>query len=254
MAPDNTLALSKDGGDTWRVPWKVTSHKFGTATVRNKDQTKEILPTLESVWKPWIDADVEVSTYLIPPSKRWPDWHVRVHQIRNASPNEASILGVQGGFAIQGRSSSKGEVLATFRDTMSLANQQATSFTEGTVETPEGVLICSGAGSSGIRPVNVLKPQNAGSSTSRGSHQAEVLKPDANTNLVWQRTLIPTVKSEICVSKSEYLVSAVFALARTSDRVQSYSSLNIAKLWGDVPVVSVTEGGGDTPNWYITLD
>jgi hypothetical protein len=122
------------------------------------------------------------------------------------------------------------------------------------METPEGVLICSNAGSSGIRPIDVLKPQATGSSTSRGSHQAEVLKPDANTNLMWQRTLIPTVKSEIRVSRSEYLVSAVFALARTSDREQNYSSLDIAKLWGDVPVVSATDGGGDAPEWYITLD
>jgi hypothetical protein len=254
IAPDNTLALSKDGGDTWRVPWKVTDPNFGTATVRSKKEVTETLPTLKSIWKPWRDADIEVTTHLIPPSTRWPDWHVRVHQIRNTSSNEANIDCVQGGFAVQGRGSSKGEVLTAFNETTSLTNQRATSFPEGTTETAEGVLICSNAGSSGIRQINVLSPQEIESPLPKELHRAEVLKPDANTNLMWQRTLIPTVKSEIRIQKSAYLVSAVFALARTSDREQSYSSLDIAKLWEDVPIVSALAGGGTELGWYITLD
>ncbi|KAF1911361.1 hypothetical protein BDU57DRAFT_507316 [Ampelomyces quisqualis] len=254
IAPDNTLALSKDGGDTWRVPWKVEDHKFGTATVRSKVEVTENLPTLNSVWKPWRDADIEVTTHLIPPSKRWPDWHVRIHQIRNTSPNEVSIHCVQGGFAIQGRGSSKGEVLATFNNKTSLATHKPKSFPEGILESLEGVLICSDAGSSGIRLIDVLRPQEVGSPTSKESNHAQVLKPDANTNLMWQRTLIPTLRSEITVRGSKFLVSAVFALARISDSEHTYSSLDISKLWEDVPVVSAIAGGGDELEWYITLD
>jgi hypothetical protein len=48
IAPDSTLAVSKDGGDTWRVPWKVGEHSFGTASVRSKGHVVESLPMFKS--------------------------------------------------------------------------------------------------------------------------------------------------------------------------------------------------------------
>ncbi|KAI9874437.1 MAG: hypothetical protein M1823_007684, partial [Watsoniomyces obsoletus] len=59
IAPDNTLALSKDDGDTWRVPWKVAEHRFGGAQVRNEGKVVGAIPILSSKWKPWKDADIE---------------------------------------------------------------------------------------------------------------------------------------------------------------------------------------------------
>jgi hypothetical protein len=81
--------------------------------------------------------------------------------------------------------------------------------------------------------------------------QGEILKPDANTNLMWQRTLIPTIKASFAAQKSDFLVCAVFALARASDREER--CIDIGKLWDDVPVISATAGGEDNPEWYITI-
>lgn len=254
MAPDSTLALSKDAGTTWRVPWKVTDHTFGTATVRSKKGVIEVMSILSSKWKPWPDADVEVTTFLIPPMKRWPDWYVRVHRIKNGSPKEQSIQCVQGGFAIQGRGANLGEVLPTVADASAFTTNEPGCFPEGIANMAQGVLICSNAGASGIRAIDTSKPQDAGDTVPKDRHTGEVLKPDANTNLMWQRTLIPTVTSDLIVHESELLVSAVFALARTSDREERYSSLNISQLWQDVPVFSVTGGGEDHLECYITLD
>jgi hypothetical protein len=251
MAPDNTLALSKDGGDTWRVPWKVSEQNFGTATVCNKENTMETLPTLRSKWKPWRDADIEVTTTVIPPSKRWPDWHIRSHQIRNKGSSAIQIESVQGGFAINGRGASLGEALPTNETLESLVVERTRSFAEGTLETHDGALICSTAGASGIRAIDVRRPQGLGPRNVIENRQGEILKPDANTNLMWQRTLIPTIKTGFTAQNSDFLVSAVFALARTSDREERY--VDIGKLWDDVPVISATAGGEDNSEWYITI-
>ncbi|KAF2036471.1 hypothetical protein EK21DRAFT_51738 [Setomelanomma holmii] len=253
IAPDNTLALSKDDGDAWRVPWKVSEHAFGEAVLRSKDQAIETLPMLMSTWKPWKDADIEVTTHLVSPSKRWPDWHIRTHSIKNLGSSTVKIRSVQGGFAIQGRGAKPGEVLPLLEDVRSLAKSQDEAFPEGTLQTSTGALICSNAGASGIRPIDVLGPDGNASGILKGTERPEVLKPDANTNLMWQRTLIPTIAAESESMESIHLVSAVFALARTVDREERYASLDIAKLWDDVPVVSIAHVGSGLPEWYITL-
>ena len=248
IAPDNTLALSKDSGDTWRVPWKVSEHTFGTATVWSKGKKMESLPILKSTWKPWKDTDIEVTTHLVPPSKRWPDWHLRVHQVKSRSSSEVQVQSVQGGFSIQGRGAERGEMLPTMTDTADLAVRDRESFPEGTLKTPDGALICSSAGASGIRSIDIRRPQSLGTSTLTGTERPAILRPDANTNLMWQRTMIPTITSEFqyqneissATRKSNILVSAVFALARTSDREGRYASLHIDKLWADPPVLSAS--------------
>ncbi|KAJ4381503.1 hypothetical protein N0V86_002863 [Didymella sp. IMI 355093] len=68
MAPDSTIAISKDGGDTWRVPWKVKPNEQRIdAVLKRGDKTVEHIPTFNNLWKPWRDADVEVCTTLIAP-------------------------------------------------------------------------------------------------------------------------------------------------------------------------------------------
>jgi hypothetical protein len=254
IAPDSTLALSKDGGDTWRVPWRVSEPKFGTATVRNKGDIVETLPILRSKWKPWRDADVEVVTQLVPPSKRWPDWYIRVHQITNRGLNEVRIESVQGGFAIQGRGAKSGEVLPTMSDVAGFIAHDDKQFSEGTLQTSNGALICSYAGASGIQAIDVVRPQSEASSVLQETQRGEILKPDANTNLMWQRTLIPTIQSDLNSQQSDFLASAVFALARTSDREEQYSALDISTLWNDAPVICTTAGHGNHHEWYIAFD
>ncbi|KAH7083123.1 hypothetical protein BKA63DRAFT_433966 [Paraphoma chrysanthemicola] len=248
IAPDNTLALSKDDGDTWRVPWKVTEHRFGEAQVRNEGKVVGAIPILSSKWKPWKDADIEVTTHIIPPSERWPDWHIRVHRIKDNGLKTSQIKAIQGGFAIQGRAAELGEILPAVTDTTASAGSNSFSFPQYTLETSGGALVCSNAGASGIRPISIFPYSPA------SKERPEILKPDANTNLIWQRTLIPIIAAEVASSKNNVLVSAVFALARTSDREERYTSLDIKKLWEDVPVISAAAGGDDRHEWCISLD
>lgn len=241
MAPDSTIAISKDSGDTWRVPWKVAFRQEREGAVFTKNaEAVEIIPTLHSHWRPWKDAEVEVRTILVAPCSRWPDWYLRFTEVSNKGTTPVSLNISEGGFAIQGRGSSKGEILPNIAESTAIKAIDGLSFAEGTLEAADGALVCSDAGASGIR--SVMLPTSAGSGRSPGkiSTTGQVLKPDANTNLIWQRTLIPTIRSETRVlhpGDNSQLVSAVFAVARTSDRTDQYDALDLQKLWEDVPVV-----------------
>ncbi|KAF2874276.1 hypothetical protein BDV95DRAFT_539585 [Massariosphaeria phaeospora] len=257
-APDSTLALSKDEGDTWRVPWKVHYlDAFSTALLvaDNDGKVLETIPTLTTNWKPWRDVAIEVSTTLVAPCSRWPDWHVRLHRLRNRGDRNApNILAVQGGFAIQGRKDLAGEALPDFdADEHGFFSPPETgSFIEGTLLTPTGALICSNAGASGIRPLEIDIGQGKRDTTS-----PKILKPDANTNLMWQRTLIPTVDLEmeaLAPGTEMVFASAVFAIARTRGTVKGYTEVDIRRRWGDLPVLSETGKEGVADGFSIVLD
>lgn len=241
MAPDSTIAISKDGGDTWRVPWKVEpSEERVIAQLKRDDKVLEAIPTLQSLWKPWKDASIDVRTILIAPCSRWPDWYVRFTSIRNLDVSHVTLSIVQGGFANQGRRSERGEVLPALAQPIDLRAGGGVSFPEGTLESKPAALICSDAGASGIRSTTLRTSAGDEDLADHVISSGEVLKPDANTNLMWQRTLIPTIKSE--TKKLEQgdgvcFASAVFAVARNSENAKRYESLDLQKLWDDMPVV-----------------
>ncbi|KAH6881438.1 hypothetical protein BKA58DRAFT_2331 [Alternaria rosae] len=258
IAPDSTLAVSKDCGETWRVPWKVTNHRFATAQLMRSDEFVEDVPCLTSTWKPWADADITVQTYIVAPCSRWPDWYLRWHRFINNGSSTVNIQAVQGGFAIQGRGDKLGETLPTHAHSSEMpheASRNNASFPQGTVTTKNSTLICSNAGASGIAALNAHSTDHS----TEGSY-AEVLKPDANTNLMWQRTLIPTIRNELGIPPSATGQSsfefgcAVFALARTSDREERYAGLEYGELWGDVPVLDTGKGKERDGEWYIKLE
>ena len=241
MAPDSTVAISKDGGDTWRVPWKVNPNeqRMG-ACLKRGDEVIENIPAFQSLWKPWRDAEVNVRPLLIAPCSRWPDWYVRFTSIGNAGSTPVTLSIVQGGFANQGRGSTRGEVLPVFTTSAGIRANEDVPFAEGTLEFDKGALICSDAGASGIRSIALQNEAGDEHTPGNFTSAAEVLKPDANTNLIWQRTLIPTIRSEMRTLKPGegiYLISAVFAVARTSDKIQQYETLDVQKLWDDVPII-----------------
>jgi hypothetical protein len=259
IAPDSTLALSKDDGETWRVPWKVTNHGFVDVSIERKLTSWSRRTCLTSTWKPWADADISVSTHIIPPCEQWPDWYFRWHRITNNGSNAVKIHAVQGGFAIQGRGHQHGEVLPTHAHASGLSSSSSTHngqpFPEGVVTTQDSALICSNAGASGI----AILGSRIHDERLLANSQAEILKPDANTNLVWQRTLIPVIKSELIVPPSTSgkpcyeFGSAVFALARTADREERYARLDISKLWTEAPNLNIgTEKDGyKDKEWYL---
>ncbi|KAF2112786.1 hypothetical protein BDV96DRAFT_157389 [Lophiotrema nucula] len=257
IAPDSTLALSKDDGDTWRVPWKVHKYEFSNASLRsNADGVIQQLPTIVSSWRPWKDAEVEVTTVLIAPSTRWPDWYLRVHKIIGLHSLKRNIRVVQGGFAIQGRKSNAGEVLPVFTDSVDIVTREDTTFAEGTLETREGSLICSDAGASGIRMLLISSDEQ--SQANLVDITGEILKPDANTNLMWQRTLIPSIRFSVDESTSQQqdsliFVTAVLALARDESSAEAYDKVVLRERWDDFPVVLNSDGKSsrEPPDDYI---
>lgn len=223
LAPDSTLALSRDGCATWAVKWKASPVRFGTATVR---ATGERMPVAEVEWRPWVDGQVTVRTTLVPPADRWPDWHVRVHRIRGE--NLERLYAVEGGFAIA--RVPRGNVRTPGRERI-LPALEGEGWLDGDIGLVEGVHVCkdsvlvlSAAGASGVRGIARGKTET----------EHEALKPDSNTNLMAQRTLIPVVRHEVD-GQEVVLVTAVFAVATTQD----HSQRSLRERWMDFPRVDL---------------
>ncbi|CAI6332906.1 unnamed protein product [Periconia digitata] len=231
-APDSTLALSKDEGDTWRVSWRPKRYQIRTAAFMREGEAVEEIPVLWSSWKPWKDVAVEVETSIIAPCKRWPDWYITTHTIRNEGDRAVHIDGVQGGFSTQGRCSERGGVLPAF-STDDFSVKADSEYQEGTIEEGTGCLILSDAGASGIRHLD-------SDESTVSEVEASALKPDANTNLVWQRSLIPTVNFKLNSFRKgseTMLANAVFAMARRQGMESRYSSVDTREKWTDVPIL-----------------
>jgi hypothetical protein len=236
IAPDSTLALSNDDQESWRVRWKPQNARIDSLAFVGKDGKTEHLPALKSSWKPWKMDHFEVETTLIPPTTRWPDWHVRVHEITwmadKPGDEEREIIAMEGGFAIFGRERVSG--LGVLKLTANLTQQgQGQVSDEGTLEMDGAALILSSAGATGIRDLR-------NESTSEGI----ALKPDSNTNLISQRTLIPMLKENLKFGgvggrRSHLLVVGVFAIAVEGNGNRfAPSGEELKRRWEDVPVVT----------------
>jgi len=93
-APDSTISVSREGEeDQWRVRWSPSEARQGAICHRT-----EVLPTLMSSWKPWKTDATEIETTLIPPTRAWPGWHFRVHEINH--PGDFAVRVLDAGFAI----------------------------------------------------------------------------------------------------------------------------------------------------------
>lgn len=173
LGGDNTLALSDDGGETWKCRRQTRE-----ARIENRQW-------LRSMWYPW--PDVEVETWLIPPSKEEsPLYHLRVHRIRSGR----RVASAEGGFAIYGQST----------DGRALEPSTGTEF--GTLEDGGEARATSRAGVSGIVDI--------GSGTTR---KGRALRTDANSNLVVARAILPTLMAEHDASQEDiWLITGVFGL------------------------------------------
>jgi hypothetical protein len=239
IAPDNMLALSRDGAVTWAVKWKCSPVQFSTTTLRSTSSSPaEIIPLARVKWHPWADRQVTVTTTLIPPTTRWPDWHIRIHRIRLSGAGKLDSLHlVEGGFAISRvpTDSSKRLLPVLVDDDSSLSNIQIGDG-EGVYWAGASALILSAAGASGIRGT---ASHNTGTYITT-VHEA--LTPDSNTNLTAQRTLIPVTSHEIFDfdSKSEIeLVTRVFAISTPNDA--GVNGRTFQERWSDFPRVHIRE-------------
>ncbi|KAF7546541.1 hypothetical protein G7046_g9270 [Stylonectria norvegica] len=231
LAPDNMLAFSKDGTQTWATKWKCREASIGVCRVIGSKP--EELPVTAVVWYPWEDRSVTVTTTLIPPSERWPDWHVRVHRIRINIERLNTLHLAEGGFAIDGRCKKGGMPLrASEQDPDSLAS---IGETEAVFRGNLATLIASKAGVSGLS-VDAVQNKTVAAVVS-------AFQPEANTNIMAPRTLIPLAEYEAKGLKQGdelVLVTKVFAVSATASESVG-GRRDLASSWLDRPVVRLGE-------------
>lgn len=236
IAPDSTLALSRDRGETWSVRWKTVGETdFVKVPIYSRNSPDKTAMALVSRWRPWSCEGVEVETTLVAPNHCWPDWHVRVHRIRFEKGFAAQpIIAVEGGFAINGERSSDGRMIKT----QAVANGDKFSHLDSpelALEFSAGSLVLSSVGASGV----LCLPKVPGTG---GMATGEILIPDPNTNLVSQRTLIPTIKRYMNFpgGSSTILATGVFAV---SSAARALSPQAILQRWNQQPKFTMVGDG-----------
>jgi hypothetical protein len=194
LAPDSTLSLSIDYCESWKVAWAPYEVRLETFSFGD-----EQLPALVSKWKPWRHVDLHVKTTLISPSKKWAGWHFRVHKLTwRPTALVASLVRslecIDAGFSI----SAQQDGVSLFEKPC--GGMEALARVVASESSPLGwwadndtALVMSEAGASGTAAITVQTPA-AESDESRHTSKAAILQPDANTNLIAPRTLLPCVR------------------------------------------------------------
>ncbi|KAF2621345.1 hypothetical protein BU25DRAFT_482926 [Macroventuria anomochaeta] len=232
IAPDSTLAISfDDGNESWKVRWDP----YVTQTSRLKVGDEEV-PTLVSTWRPWKGERLTVRTTLIPPVKRRPGWHIRIHKVVWEVEAKSHRLNlVDGGFAASAQTTSNDSIFEQAVKAMSDSPDAA----EGWYEDNASALVISESGASGVVDLTPQFIQNDTFRTLLGvDMKALNIRADPNTNLVAQRSLIPAIhhtltpKDQTDTNIVEYsFVTGVFAIEAYANK----SPDEIRRLWDDRP-------------------
>ncbi|KAM3503586.1 hypothetical protein MY10362_004120 [Beauveria mimosiformis] len=231
IAPDSTLALSRDGGETWTTRWiSIGETEFPAVQVQGH---KTGVTAMVSRWKPWSSANITVESTIIPPCDKWPDWHLRIHRIQSESPSDIPLTAVEGGFAIFAPRKTDNRVIQTTKLPGSWHVPFENLGGNGVaIETAHAALIVSKAGASGI--IDLMPPDHG--TRSRG----DVLRPDPNTNIMTTKTMIPNIRHEgqSLGPTGLIIASAIFAVAGNQDDMD-----DIEARWQRKPMLTFTVAG-----------
>ncbi len=161
---------------------------------RGKRKSEEFSVNEKVIYTRWKPwADVDIRTWLVAGAP----WHIRIHSIETGR----SLDCADGGFALG-------------LENIDYKEQQVE-----VIQNKQESLAIFSWGVSGIK--NIV-----------GNGQAELVYPNANTNLINTRTVIPTVKVSLKPGK-HLLINAVFG---------EPGSANVMKHWDDIPNVEIVEG------------
>lgn len=188
FVPESALALSDDDGEIWKMRREVEDAQF---------LEKDGLPVLYSTMHPW--KDVEVRTWLLPPSDKAPNWHIRLHCVTTGR----DLRSAEGGFAILGTREKDGRMLTAL---------STDSPDEGTGETARDALVVSKAGASGV--AEGLTPRDV-------DRKGGICNVDANSNLIESRTLLPTLYADLKAGSTTWFATCVFAMPASVEGWQS---------------------------------
>ncbi|VUC36512.1 unnamed protein product [Clonostachys rosea] len=239
LAPDNMLALSRDGTQTWAVKWKCREPRFGVCKVHSSEShMAEELPTMQVVWYPWDDRSVSVTTTLIPPSRRWPDWHIRVHRIRIEKDGLGTLFTAEGGFAINGELKDSERWLQAI-DANILDQVDLKDDLQGYTSNANSAVTFSNTRVSGITGLVLESP-----SAADVRQTVSVLKPEANTNIMSPRSLLPLMKHQVTgLKRGDELVLCTRVFAIVDDAIQpSKPNGHRWKAWQDGPSLGSSLG------------
>ncbi|KAH7410729.1 hypothetical protein BKA64DRAFT_617514 [Cadophora sp. MPI-SDFR-AT-0126] len=253
-APDSTLSVSEDDGETWRARWEPLEARIQRMKISfemNGKGLTEDSPALISAWQPWRSSGLKIETTLVPSLERWPGWHFRIHKVTGSTMQ--AVQCIDAGFAISSQSR-KGGNLPVLSTTWSLNTGSEAEETdelagEGFWQEEAACLVISDAGASGICDLTDRFKQSlpGRQRTHNRSSKGSILKPDANTNLIAQRTLIPTIQhdfmemrtrengEDVNIEEAACFVTGVFAVAASA----KLSPEEIRRMWRDKPMFSM---------------
>ncbi|EMC94496.1 hypothetical protein BAUCODRAFT_140813 [Baudoinia panamericana UAMH 10762] len=180
--PESALALSDDRGEIWKMRREVENAQF---------LEKDGLPVLYSTMHPW--KDVEVKTWLAPPTDDAPCWHLRIHNIKTGR----DLQSAEGGFAIYGMRQ---------RDGRALTALSSESPNEGIQSTECDAVVVSRAGASGVAELLQATGRKGG-----------ICNVDANSNLIESRTILPTMYADLTAGSTTWFGTAVFAIPTSAE-------------------------------------
>lgn len=190
-APDSALALADLETDAAEEFWRQRRVTINARIEHGKDERV----WLRSAWRPW--PNVEVETWLVPPTEKAPLWHLRVHRVRTGRKLRAA----EGAFALYGQR----------QDGRALDSVTAATESFGFFEAEGAARAASRAGVVGILA-------REGGVQAAVKRQGSAVRFDANANLIAARAICPMLISEIAPSEGDvWLITTVFALPAEED-------------------------------------
>ncbi|KAF4973443.1 hypothetical protein FSARC_268 [Fusarium sarcochroum] len=245
LAPDSTLALTIDGGETWKVRWEPVDFSLETVPIET-GRGRDNLPAIASTWRPLKKIELKIRTTLVPLASHYPGWHVRIHHITglakaNSVPWCDNVQLVDSSFAIKALTN-EGYHLP------SMSSAENSKFSEGHVVGPSGVLIKSSSDASGIvdlTPTIHLKAA-VNENEAKLEGKGHLIAADPNTNLIAQRTFIPSIRyfhsftnTNGLNSISEASPSAIVATGVFGVSCVNIARTNIPDLWNNRPRLEI---------------
>lgn len=197
QAADSMLALCDDPvedgfgqGERWRVRRIARDPEI----VKHGPTDSDV--HLHSTWQPW--PNVEVETWLFPPTTRAPCWYLRVHRIKT----DRALRTSEGSWPLYGQGKDGRALVQVF------SGEKST----GGLEQPGIVLAETQAGVVGA--VDIELPGAEGSEQVRRAHQRQgvLVQADANSNLIHSRTVLPSLQASLEAGSETWVATGIFGV------------------------------------------
>lgn len=185
MAADSMLALCDDPveeGFGQGERWRVRRIAEGAELISYGAGSEEVY--LHSVWRPWKDS-VAVETWLFPPMRDAPDWYLRVHKITT----DRDLRSSEGGWPCYGQGPDGRALVQVFSGEKG----------QGGLEEVGTVRAITSRGIVGLRDLARVNQR-----------QGKLVQSDANSNLIFSRSVLPSLLGSHKAGAEEWLVTAVF--------------------------------------------